>query len=102
MAPLGSSPPINHRHDQRTLVGTISGMCGGGWLPLVRRGRGMGHRRTGRDGAGLGTAADRRRSEAMIRRLLQALDPDLLNTSIGIWLACPGPPTGTAPGQRAI
>lgn len=30
----------------------------------------------------LGIAADRRASEAMIRRLLQALDPDLLTAAI--------------------
>jgi predicted transposase YbfD/YdcC len=35
----------------------------------------------------LGIAADRRPSEAMIRRLLQALDPDLLTTAISAWLA---------------
>ena len=35
----------------------------------------------------LGIAADRRPSEAMIRRLLQALDPDLLTTVVGAWLA---------------
>lgn len=35
----------------------------------------------------LGITADRRPSEAMIRRLLQALDPDLLTTVIGVWLA---------------
>jgi hypothetical protein len=35
----------------------------------------------------LGIAPDRRPSEAMIRRLLQALDPDLLTTAIGGWLA---------------
>ena len=35
----------------------------------------------------LGIAADRRPSEAMIRRLLQALDPDPLTTVIGAWLA---------------
>jgi predicted transposase YbfD/YdcC len=35
----------------------------------------------------LGIAPDRRPSEAMIRRLLQALDPDLLTTAIGAWLA---------------
>ncbi|MEU1762893.1 transposase family protein [Micromonospora sp. NPDC005652] len=34
----------------------------------------------------LGIAADRRPSEAMIRRLLQALDPDLLTTAISTWL----------------
>jgi hypothetical protein len=35
----------------------------------------------------LGIAADRRPSEAMIRRLLQALDPDLLTTAISAWVA---------------
>jgi hypothetical protein len=35
----------------------------------------------------LGIAPDRRPSEAMIRRLLQALDPQLLTTAIGVWLA---------------
>ena len=35
----------------------------------------------------LGIAPDRRPSEAMIRRLLQAMDPQLLTTAIGVWLA---------------
>jgi hypothetical protein len=35
----------------------------------------------------LGIDPDRRPSEAMIRRLLQALDPDLLTAAIGNWLA---------------
>jgi predicted transposase YbfD/YdcC len=35
----------------------------------------------------LGIDPDRRPSEAMIRRLLQALDPDLLTAAIGDWLA---------------
>ena len=35
----------------------------------------------------LGIAPDRRPSEAMIRRLLQALDPQLLTAAIGHWLA---------------
>jgi predicted transposase YbfD/YdcC len=50
------------------------------------------------DAAGLlGIDADRRPSEAMIRRLLQALDPDLLAAVIGTWLATriPAPPPGT-------
>lgn len=34
----------------------------------------------------MGIAPDRRPSEAMIRRLLQALDPDLLTAAIGVWL----------------
>jgi predicted transposase YbfD/YdcC len=35
----------------------------------------------------LGIDTDRRPSEAMIRRLLQAVDPDLLAAAIGTWLA---------------
>ncbi|WP_203831579.1 ISAs1 family transposase, partial [Actinoplanes palleronii] len=35
----------------------------------------------------LGIAPDRRPSEAMIRRLLQALDAQLLTTAIAVWLA---------------
>ena len=34
----------------------------------------------------VGIAPDRRPSEAMIRRLLQALDPDLLTAAVGVWL----------------
>lgn len=49
----------------------------------------------------LGIAAGRRPSEAMIRRLLQALDPDLLTTAIGVWLAGRAA-TGTPAGRRAI
>ncbi|MEU8195805.1 transposase family protein [Microbispora amethystogenes] len=49
----------------------------------------------------LGIDTDRRPSEAMIRRLLQALDPDLLAAAIGTWLATriPTPAPGT---RRAI
>ena len=45
----------------------------------------------------LGIDADRRPSEAMIRRLLQALDADLLATTIGTWLATriPAPQSGS-------
>src|SRR3954467_105028 len=47
------------------------------------------------DTAGLlGIDADRRPSEAMIRRLLQALDPDALAAVIGAWLASRIPTTG--------
>jgi predicted transposase YbfD/YdcC len=46
----------------------------------------------------LGIDADRRPSEAMIRRLLQAIDPDLLAAAIGAWLADRIPPP--APGSR--
>ncbi|MEU1763307.1 ISAs1 family transposase [Micromonospora sp. NPDC005652] len=46
----------------------------------------------------LGIAADRRPSEAMIRRLLQALDPDLLTTEISGWLV--GRATTSASGSR--
>ncbi|WP_433793800.1 ISAs1 family transposase [Actinoplanes sp. CA-252034] len=35
----------------------------------------------------LGIAPDRRPSEAMIRRLLQAMDPHSLTAAIGVWLA---------------
>jgi hypothetical protein len=35
----------------------------------------------------LGITPDKRPSEAMIRRLLQALDPQLLTAAIGVWLA---------------
>jgi predicted transposase YbfD/YdcC len=49
------------------------------------------------DTAGLlGIDTHRRPSEAMIRRLLQAVDPELLATTIGAWLATriPTPPLG--------
>jgi predicted transposase YbfD/YdcC len=49
----------------------------------------------------LGIDAGRRPSETMIRRLLQALDPDLLTAVIGSWLA--GRIPGTSSGsKRAI
>ncbi|MFC4038444.1 transposase family protein [Dactylosporangium siamense] len=49
----------------------------------------------------LGIDTGRRPSEAMIRRLLQAIDPDLLATAIGAWLAAhlPAPEPGS---RRAI
>lgn len=46
----------------------------------------------------LGIAPDRRPSEAMIRRLLQALDPDLLTAAVSGWLATRA--MATAPAQR--
>jgi predicted transposase YbfD/YdcC len=46
----------------------------------------------------LGIDTDRRPSEAMIRRLLQAVDPDLLAAAIGTWLATRIP--APAPGSR--
>jgi predicted transposase YbfD/YdcC len=49
----------------------------------------------------LGIVPDRRPSEAMIRRLLQALDPQLLTTAIGVWLAARAT-AGTSSGRRAI
>lgn len=49
----------------------------------------------------LGFAPDRRPSEAMIRRLLQALDAQLLTTAISVWLAG-RTATGTASRRRAI
>ncbi|SCF15626.1 DDE_Tnp_1-associated [Micromonospora viridifaciens] len=49
----------------------------------------------------LGIAPDRRSSEAMARRLLQALDPDLLTAAISGWLS--SRTTATPPaGRRAI
>ena len=49
----------------------------------------------------VGIAPDRRPSETMIRRLLQALDPDLLTAAIGVWLAGRAS-VGTPAGRRAI
>src|SRR3954467_3586580 len=49
----------------------------------------------------LGIAADRRPSEAMIRRLLQGVDPDLLTAAIGAWIAGRAA-ADTSTGQRAI
>src|SRR3954465_6121285 len=46
----------------------------------------------------VGTDPDRRPSETMIRRLLQAIDPDLLAATIGKWLAARIPPP--APWSR--
>lgn len=48
--------------------------------------------------ARLGIDTHRRPSEAMIRRLLQAIDPQLLATTIGTWLAARVPPP--PPGSR--
>jgi hypothetical protein len=50
--------------------------------------------------AALGIDAGRRPSETMIRRLLQALDPDRLTAVVGAWLAAQSPaPAGT---RRAL
>jgi predicted transposase YbfD/YdcC len=51
--------------------------------------------------ARLGIDTGRRPSETMIRRLLQALDPDRLATVIAGWLAAqlPAPATGTKPAM---
>jgi hypothetical protein len=49
----------------------------------------------------LGMTPDRRPSEAMIRRLLQAMDPQPLTAAIGVWLAGRAT-TGTSSGRRAI
>ena len=49
----------------------------------------------------LGIAPDRRPSEAMIRRLLQAVDPDLLTTAVSSWLTSRTIAT-PAGGRRAI
>jgi predicted transposase YbfD/YdcC len=52
--------------------------------------------------ARLGIEADRRPSEAMIRRLLQALDPDQLATVVAGWLAQHHPRPAAAGTLRAI
>ncbi|MEH1017828.1 transposase family protein, partial [Micromonospora sp. CPCC 206060] len=49
----------------------------------------------------LGIAPHRRPSEAMIRRLLQALDPDHLTTAVSGWLAARTAATSPA-GRRAV
>ncbi|MER6596631.1 ISAs1 family transposase [Micromonospora purpureochromogenes] len=49
----------------------------------------------------LGMTPDRRPSEAMIRRLLQAMDPQLLTAAIGVWLAERGT-ANTSTADRAI
>ncbi|MEU6025382.1 ISAs1 family transposase, partial [Micromonospora sp. NPDC047134] len=49
----------------------------------------------------LGIAPDRRPSEAMIRRLLQALDPDLLTAAVSGWLSTRAMATPPSP-RRAI
>ncbi|MEU4338082.1 ISAs1 family transposase [Micromonospora lupini] len=49
----------------------------------------------------LGIAPDRRPSETMIRRLLQALDPDQLTQAVGAWLATRSATT-PSPARRAI
>ena len=49
----------------------------------------------------LGIAPDRRPSETMIRRLLQALDPDQLAQAVGTWLATRSATT-PSPARRAI
>src|SRR5512138_1543984 len=49
----------------------------------------------------LGIAPDRRPSEAMIRRLLQALDPQPLTAAIGNWLTGRAT-TGAATARQAI
>lgn len=49
----------------------------------------------------LGIDPDRRPSEAMIRRLLQALDPDLLTAAIGDWLTARAA-TASPAAKRAI
>src|SRR4051812_11232254 len=50
--------------------------------------------------AALGMDPDRRPSEAMIRRLRQAVDPDLLSTAIAAWLAGRAA-AGTSTGRPA-
>ncbi|MGN9779356.1 ISAs1 family transposase [Micromonospora sp. H33] len=49
----------------------------------------------------LGMASDRRPSEAMIRRLLQAIDPQLLTAAVSVWLTGRAA-AGTSTSRRAI
>jgi hypothetical protein len=49
----------------------------------------------------LGMAPDRRPSEAMIRRLLQAIDPQVLTAAVSVWLASRAA-AGTSASRRAI
>ncbi|MEU8660363.1 hypothetical protein [Actinoplanes philippinensis] len=49
----------------------------------------------------LGIAPDRRPSEAMIRRLCQAMDPHSLTAAIGVWLTSQAS-AGIPAGWRAI
>jgi predicted transposase YbfD/YdcC len=49
----------------------------------------------------LGMAPDRRPSEAMIRRLLQAIDPQLLTAAVSVWLTGRAA-AGTSTSRRAI
>src|SRR3954454_18693555 len=48
----------------------------------------------------VGIDPDRRPSETMIRRLLQAIDPDLLAATIGKWLAARIPPPAPGSSRR--
>ncbi|MBQ1076852.1 ISAs1 family transposase [Micromonospora sp. C31] len=49
----------------------------------------------------LGMAPDRRPSEAMIRRLMQAMDPQVLTAAVSVWLAG-RTAAGTSTSRRAI
>ncbi|MDT0528621.1 transposase family protein [Micromonospora sp. DSM 115977] len=49
----------------------------------------------------LGMTADRRPSEAMIRRLLQAMDPQLLTAAISVWLAGRATVAGSTTPRRS-
>ncbi|MEU9508563.1 transposase family protein [Micromonospora sp. NPDC048170] len=50
----------------------------------------------------LGMAAGRRPSEAMIRRLLQAMDPQLLTAAISVWLAGRATATTSTAGRVIV
>jgi predicted transposase YbfD/YdcC len=106
---LSQAPPVTV---EQTAVGLPAALA---WLPDPRARRGVRHRLTvvvsaavcavvagyrsytaiaewvadapPSTVAALGMDPDRRPSEAMIRRLLQALDPDLLTAAISGWLA---------------
>jgi hypothetical protein len=72
-----------------------------GRLPFVHGDRRVGRRCPGHDRILAGIDPDRRPSEAMIRRLLQALDPDLLTAAIGDWLSTRAA-TALSTAKRAI
>ncbi len=74
------------------------GLCGGGRLPTYTAIAEWVADLPADTAVLLGIDPDRRSPEAMIRRLLQALDPDLLAAAIGAWLAARiAPPV---PGAR--
>jgi hypothetical protein len=81
---LAGPPRYGHRLATVVAAGVCAVVAG---LPLVRRDRRVVADLPAQAAARLGIRADRRPSEAMIRRLLQTLDADRLTTVIAGWLA---------------